>query len=82
MNTIGLLAGYEDGSFRPKGIATRKEAASIAERLIRYYLQTPRCFTGTELSLVWADDFDGTELDTDTWFDYGGFAPIDGGNSY
>ena len=81
MNTIGLLAGYEDGSFRPKGIATRKEAASIAERLIRYYLQTPRCFTGTELSLVWADDFDGTELDTDTWFDYGGWAPIDGGNT-
>ena len=31
---LGLVVGYEDGSFRPRGLATRAEAATIFTRLI------------------------------------------------
>lgn len=36
---LGLVIGYEDGSFRPQGLAARVEAATILTRLIYTLLQ-------------------------------------------
>ena len=33
MRNIGVITGYEDGSFRPKGYATRAEVATMFQRL-------------------------------------------------
>ncbi len=66
MTNLGLLAG-EDGYFHADGTATRAQAAAIAHRLQQYYNSNPQCFTGKKLTLVWNDEFDGTELDTSKW---------------
>lgn len=34
VRNLGLVVGYEDGSFKPQGLATRAEAATILTRLI------------------------------------------------
>jgi hypothetical protein len=34
----GIIAGYEDGSFKPDQSVTRAEAAVIAARVVRYIL--------------------------------------------
>ena len=66
MTNLGLLAG-EDGYFHADGTATRAQAAAIAHRLQQYYNSNPQCFTGKKLTLVWNDEFDGTELDMSKW---------------
>ena len=40
--TMGIVSGYEDASFKPQGNATRAEAATICSRIISYALIMPQ----------------------------------------
>ena len=39
----GILTGYKDGSFRPKGSATRAEAAAVVDRFLQSTSFSPDC---------------------------------------
>ena len=66
MTNSKLLNGA-DGKFCSDATATRAQAAAISHRLQQYYNNSPSCFTGNDLTLVWNDEFEGTELDTTKW---------------
>lgn len=59
MRGIGLIQGYEDGSFRPNEILTRAEFASIMSSLFSEEEKAPE--TETHNSGEWNSEFYGTE---------------------
>ena len=66
MTNSKLLNGA-DGNFCSDATATRAQAAAISHRLQQYYNDSPVCFTGNNMKLVWSDEFDGDELDMSKW---------------
>ena len=47
MNGLGVMVGYEDGSFGPEGTVTRAEAAVVIDKILHGTDIDPTIFTGT-----------------------------------
>lgn len=83
--SLGLMGGYEDGTFRPKNNATRAEASTV---IMRYLDESFRIYPNLEL----VENLDYIELKEknpeaywyDTWFleDIKVYAPVREGKRY